>query len=152
MVAMGGRIAEEMTFGNDKVTTGASSDIKMATDVARRMITEWGMSDKLGFLSYATQDEGYLGSHTTPKSYSGTTAQLIDDEVKSLIDICYKDATLLLKKKKKHLISLAENLLERETLTGDEIRIVLEGGTLPPIEDTIHNETPSVSGVPSTHS
>lgn len=153
MVAMGGRIAEEMTFGYDKVTTGASSDIKMATDVARRMITEWGMSDKLGFQSYAAQEEGYLGSHTTQKSYSGNTAQLIDEEVKQLIGKCYVDTEVLLKKKKKHLILLAENLLERETLSGEDIRIVLDGGILPPMEDGVpHGDTPPISSVPSTNS
>lgn len=130
-VAMGGRLAEELIFGPDKVTTGASSDIKMATNIARRMVNEWGMSDLLGFQSYISQDEGYLG-HTTAQSkgISEVTAQAVDEEVSKILDKCYAETKKLLKNKLKDLHKLAQVLLERETLTGEEIKIVLEGGVL----------------------
>ncbi|RZI45331.1 ATP-dependent zinc metalloprotease FtsH [Candidatus Finniella inopinata] len=131
-VAMGGRLAEELIFGYDKVTTGASSDIKMATNIARRMITEWGMSDRLGFQSYGAQDEGYMG-HTTAhaKMFSEATSQVVDEEVAKILDGCYQETKNLLQEQINSLHQLAQVLLERETLTGEEIRIVLEGGILP---------------------
>jgi cell division protease FtsH len=132
-VAMGGRIAEEMIFGPEKVTTGASSDIKMATDIAFRMITEWGMSKKLGFQTYGSQQgEVFLGySMGQNKTFSEATSKIIDEEVRSILDECYEIAKKLLEEKIDKLHILAKSLLERETLTGDEIRILLEGGTLP---------------------
>ncbi len=142
-VAMGGRLAEELIFGPDKVTTGASSDIKMATNIARRMITEWGMSDKLGFQAYGSQDEGYLG-HTMNqnKTISEETAQIVDQEVAKILDDCFKDTKKLLQEKIESLHKLAQVLLERETLSGEEIKIVLEGGTLPdPVPFTETNST-----------
>ena len=85
---MGGRVAEEMIFGAEKVTTGASSDIKQATDIARRMVTEWGMSDKLGPLTYSeNEQEVFLGhSVTTHKNVSEATAQTIDEEVRGIVE------------------------------------------------------------------
>jgi len=130
-VSMGGRLAEELIFGHDKVTTGASSDIKMATNIARRMITEWGMSDRLGFQSYGAQDDGYLGNRAAPKVLSESTSQIVDEEVAKILDACYQETKNLLKEKINSLHQLAQALLERETLTGEEIKIVLEGGTLP---------------------
>ena len=130
-VSMGGRLAEELIFGHDKVTTGASSDIKMATNIARRMITEWGMSDRLGFQSYGSQDDGYLGNAMAPKVLSEATSQIVDEEVAKILDACYQETKNLLKEKINSLHQLAQALLERETLTGEEIKIVLEGGTLP---------------------
>ncbi len=90
-VACGGRIAEEMIFGVDRITTGASSDIKMASDMSRRMVTEWGMSDKLGFLAYgADQQEVFLGhSVTQTKNVSDATARIIDEEVRRIVDTAY---------------------------------------------------------------
>ncbi|MCX7337979.1 MAG: ATP-dependent zinc metalloprotease FtsH [Alphaproteobacteria bacterium] len=141
IVAMGGRIAEEMVFGTDKVTTGASSDIKMATSIARRMVTEWGMSERLGFENFGSQqDDGFSGhSFGQQKTLSESTAQLVDEEVRSLLAKCYEQAESLLKAKSKDLHTLANAMLERETLSGDEIKILLEGGVLPEI-------TPSESG------
>ena len=132
-VAMGGRIAEEMIFGEDKVTTGASSDIKMASEYARRMITEWGMSDKLGFQAYGEQQqEVFLGQALTQrKQISERTAQLIDEEVQAVLDDCYKAATKLLTQKKAKLELLGKTLLEYETLSGDEIKVLLEEGKAP---------------------
>ena len=131
-VACGGRIAEDLIFGSDKITTGASSDIRMATDMARRMVTEWGMSDKLGFLAYAgDEQEVFLGrSVTQQKNVSDQTADLIDAEVRRIVDEAYTDAENLLKKHNDQLENLAQGLLEYETLNGEEIKIIVDGGTL----------------------
>ena len=131
-VACGGRIAEDIIFGEDKITTGASSDIRMATDMARRMVTEWGMSDKLGFLAYsADEQEVFLGrSVSQQKNVSDATASIIDGETRRIVDEAYNDATKILKKNSKELERLAQGLLEYETLNGDEIDIIVEGGTL----------------------
>ena len=131
-VACGGRIAEDLIFGEDKITTGASSDIRMATDMARRMVTEWGMSDKLGFLAYsADEQEVFLGrSVSQQKNMSDQTASIIDAETRRIVDEAYDDATKILKKHDNELERLAQGLLEYETLNGDEIKIIVEGGTL----------------------
>ena len=131
-VACGGRIAEDLIFGNDKITTGASSDIRMATDMARRMVTEWGMSDKLGFLAYsADEQEVFLGrSVSQQKNMADATASIIDNEVRRIVDEAYDAATKILKKNNVELERLAEGLLEYETLDGEEIKIIVEGGTL----------------------
>ena len=132
-VAMGGRIAEAMIFGEDSVTTGASSDIKMASEYARRMVTEWGMSDKLGFQAYGEQQqEVFLGqSLTQRKQISERTAQIIDEEVQAVLDDCYKAATKLLTQKKAKLELLGKTLLEHETLSGEDIRLLLDEGKAP---------------------
>jgi cell division protease FtsH len=131
-VACGGRIAEELIFGVDSVTTGASSDIRMATDMARRMVTEWGMSDKLGFLAYsADEQEVFLGrSVSQQKNMSDSTASIIDAEVRRIVDEAYDAANKILKKYNVELERLAQGLLEYETLDGEEIKIIVEGGTL----------------------
>ncbi len=128
-VAMGGRVSEELIFGRDKVTTGASSDISHATKMARQMVENWGMSDKMGPLAYGRDDTpnylghpGGFGSHMSDK-----TSQDIDDEVRKLVDEAYAYATKILKKNSKLLKSIAENLLEYETLTGKEIEALVEG-------------------------
>ena len=131
-VACGGRIAEELIFGEERVTTGASSDIRMATDMARRMVTEWGMSDKLGFLAYnADEQEVFLGrSVSQQKNVSDNTASVIDSEIRRIVDEAYTHATKILKDNNDQLERLAQGLLEYETLNGDEIQIIVEGGTL----------------------
>ena len=131
-VACGGRIAEELIFGEERVTTGASSDIRMATDMARRMVTEWGMSEKLGFLAYsADEQEVFLGrSVSQQKNMSDATASIIDGEVRRIVDDAYDVATKILKKHNNQLERLAQGLLEYETLNGEEIQIIVEGGTL----------------------
>jgi cell division protease FtsH len=131
-VACGGRIAEEMIFGAEKVTTGASSDIRMVSDVARRMVTEWGLSDKLGFLAYsADEQEVFLGrSVSQQKNMSDATASAIDSEVRQIVDSAYSDAAKQLKKYANELENVAQALLEYETLSGDEIKILAEGGTI----------------------
>jgi cell division protease FtsH len=129
---MGGRIAEELIFGKEKVTTGASSDIKMATDMSRRMVTEWGMSDKLGPLSYGENDqEVFLGhSVTTHKNVSEQTSKTIDEEVRLIVDTAYRRAMKTLTDHLDQLHMLAKGLLEFETLSGDEIHQLMRGETV----------------------
>ena len=128
-VAMGGRIAEELIFGPSKVTTGASSDISMATNIARKMVTEWGMSDKLGPLAYGeNEQEIFLGhSVTQKKNVSENTAQEIDKEIKKIVDESYKKARSIIKKNINQLHKLAKGLLHYETLTGEEIKDIIKG-------------------------
>ena len=128
-MAMGGRAAEEIIFGRDKVSTGAGGDIKGATDQARRMVTEWGMSDKLGMIAYGdNSQEVFLGhSVTQNKNVSEATAREIDAEIKSIIDSAYARAMVILTENLEELHRLARGLLEFETLSGDEIRTVLRG-------------------------
>jgi cell division protease FtsH len=129
IMAMGGRAAEELVFGPDKVSNGASGDIKMATDTARRMITEWGMSEKLGLVSYGDNgQEVFLGhSVTQNKNVSEATAREIDNEVRAFIDHAYAEAKRILTERREDLERLAKGLLEYETLSGDEIQQVLRG-------------------------
>ncbi len=128
-VAMGGRVAEEMIFGYDKVTSGASSDIQQATRLARNMVTKWGMSDKVGPLFHGNDsEEVFLGqSLVSRKEMSEDTANLIDAEVKIIVEAAHKRAADIIKKHKKQLEILARGLLEHETLTGDEIKDLLAG-------------------------
>ncbi|MBP2298047.1 ATP-dependent zinc metalloprotease FtsH [Azospirillum picis] len=128
-VAMGGRIAEELIFGKERVTTGASGDIKMATEMSRRMVTEWGMSDKLGPLLYGEPtQEVFLGhSVTQHKNMSDRTAQLVDEEIRRIVDEAYDRARTILTENIDQLHTLAKGLLEYETLSGDEINRLLRG-------------------------
>lgn len=128
-VAMGGRVAEELIFGKDRITTGASSDIKQATSIAKHMIIEWGMSEKLGFLSYAEDDGGVFLGHrmSQSKQISEKTSESIDSEVRALVDISYKKTFETLKSHMSDLKRIAEALLEYETLTGAELKLLLEG-------------------------
>jgi cell division protease FtsH len=128
-MAMGGRAAEEIIFGADKVSNGAAGDIKMATDQARRMVTEWGMSDKLGMIAYGdNSQEVFLGhSVTQNKNVSEVTAREIDAEIKDIIDHAYNRARTILTENIDELNRVARGLLEHETLSGDEIRTVLRG-------------------------
>ncbi|MGH7119730.1 MAG: ATP-dependent zinc metalloprotease FtsH [Acetobacteraceae bacterium] len=128
-MAMGGRAAEEIIFGAAKVSNGAAGDIKMATEQARRMVTEWGMSDRLGMILYGdNSQELFLGhSVTQHKNISEATAQEIDAEIKHLIDNAYAKARQILTENLEELHRLAHGLLEYETLSGDEIRTVLRG-------------------------
>ena len=128
-MAMGGRAAEEIIFGPDKVSNGAAGDIKMATDQARRMITEWGMSDKLGMIAYGdNSQEVFLGhSVTQSKNVSEETARQIDNEIKAVISRAYEKARRILSENVEELHRLASGLLEYETLSGDELRTILRG-------------------------
>ncbi|GEO39228.1 cell division protease FtsH [Skermanella aerolata] len=128
-VAMGGRVAEELIFGIDRVTTGASSDIKMATDISRRMVTEWGMSEKLGPLLYGEpSQEVFLGhSVTQHKNMSDATAAQVDAEVRRIVDDAYGTARKVLTENLDQLHTLGKGLLEYETLSGEEINALLRG-------------------------
>ncbi len=130
-VSMGGRVAEEIIFGHDKVSSGASSDIQYATNLARNMVTQWGMSDKLGPLQYEEQSEGYLGMGAAQRTFrSGNTNELIDSEIKSLVEGAHQRATDILKTNEAQLHLLAQALLEYETLTGEDINALLENGKI----------------------
>jgi cell division protease FtsH len=131
-VSMGGRVAEELIFGYDKVSSGASSDISYATGLARDMVTRWGMSDALGPLQYAEADEEvFLGySMNRQKNMSNETAQAIDKEIRRIVEQGYERAKTVLTEQNAQLELLARALLEYETLSGDEIKIVLDGGTI----------------------
>jgi cell division protease FtsH len=149
-VAMGGRIAEEIIFGAQKVTTGASSDIRMATDIARRMVTEWGMSEKLGPLRYAgDQEEVFLGhSVSQTKTMSNDTANVVDSEVRRIVEEAYTRATHTLTTKLADLHTLAKALLEYELLSGDEIKTLLRGEPILRDADMDNDTTPPQSSVP----
>jgi cell division protease FtsH len=149
-IMMGGRIAEEMIFGKDKVTSGAQSDIEQATRLARMMVTRWGFSDELGTVAYGeNQEEVFLGmSMGRQQNVSEATAQTIDKEVRRLVEQGLEDARRILTEKRDQLESLAKGLLEYETLSGDEIRDLLNGK--PPVRDLGEPVTPSRgSPVPS---
>ena len=151
-VAMGGRIAEELIFGPSKVTTGASSDISMATNIARKMVTEWGMSDKLGPLAYGeNEQEIFLGhSVTQKKNVSENTAQEIDKEIKKIVDESYKKARSIIKKNINQLHKLAKGLLHYETLTGEEIKDIIKGKKIKKsITEKTKNKNKSLSPVPT---
>ncbi len=129
IMAMGGRAAEELVFGPDKVSNGASGDIKMATDTTRRMVTEWGMSEKLGMVSYVESGQEVFLGHSMggAKNVSEATAREIDNEVRRIIDHAYAEAKRILTERSEDLERLAQGLLEYETLSGDEIQMVLKG-------------------------
>ena len=128
-IMMGGRVAEELIFGKDKITSGASSDIQAATGLARNMVTRWGYSDKLGLVSYGdNQEEVFLGhSVSRTQNVSEATANIIDAEVKRLVQAGYAEAKRILTEKLADLHTLAKALLEYETLSGDEIIGALKG-------------------------
>ena len=128
-IMMGGRVAEEIKFGKDNITSGAASDIEQATKLARAMVTQWGFSDQLGHVAYGeNQQEVFLGhSVAQQKNVSEETAQIIDAEVRRLIEEAHDTARKVLTRKKKDWIALAEGLLEYETLSGNEIKQLLAG-------------------------
>lgn len=129
IICMGGRVSEELKFGYDKVTSGASGDIAAATNLARSMVTEWGMSDVLGPVLYAeNSNEVFLGRAVTQnKNMSEDTARLVDAEIKRLLTEAHDGAADILKKYNNELEVLAKALIEYETLSGDEIRDVIAG-------------------------
>ncbi len=126
----GGRIAEEMVLGRDGITTGASNDIEQATRLARNMVTKWGLSEKLGPLKYDEDDaEVFLGmsAGTKTKAISADTARLIDEEVRRIIDQCYNQAENILKTNEDKLHTMADALMEYETLSSDQIDDIMAG-------------------------
>jgi cell division protease FtsH len=133
----GGRVAEEIIFGKDAVTTGASNDIERATEIARNMVTKWGLSEKLGPLTYS-EDEGevFLGrSVTQTKQMSDGTAKTIDEEVRKIIDQAYSVATEILKKQNKRLHNMADALMKYETIEQSQITEIMNDKEPSPPDD-----------------
>jgi cell division protease FtsH len=128
-IMMAGRVSEELIFGKEKITSGASSDIQAATGLARNMVTRWGYSDKLGLVAYGdNQEEVFLGhSVSRTQNVSEETANIIDAEVKRLVQTGYDEAKRILTERLEDLHTLAKALLEYETLSGDEIVNALKG-------------------------
>ena len=149
-IMMGGRVAEELVFGAEKVTTGASGDIEQATKLARVMVTRWGLSEELGTVAYGeNQEEVFLGySVSRQQNISEATIQKIDAEIRRLVEAGYAEATKILTEKRADLETLAKGLLEFETLSGDEIKDLL-AGKRPVRESVIEPATPRSSAVPS---
>ena len=133
----GGRLAEELIFGHEKVTTGASNDIMRATNLARNMVTKWGMSDELGPLMYGDEEEElFLGrSITQHKTVSAETARRIDAEVRALIDRCYQRAKSILVEHNEKLHVMAEALMKYETIDSGQIDAIMAGRDVPPPGD-----------------
>jgi cell division protease FtsH len=149
-VLMGGRVSEEIIFGKDKVTSGAQSDIEQATKLARAMVTRWGFSDELGTVMYGeNQEEVFLGySMGRQQNISEATSQKIDAEVRRLVEMGLADARRIITEKRQDLETLAQGLLEYETLSGDEIMGLLKGR--PPVRETSDDTPPPrTSPVPS---
>jgi cell division protease FtsH len=146
-IAMGGRVAEEIIFGHDKVSSGASSDIKYVTALARAMVTEWGMSEKLGPLFYGSDNQDL---YAAPQSKaSPETAALIDNEVRDIVESAHKKAREILTEHIDQLHLLAKNLLEYETLSGADIKALLNGE---PLERNTGDGGPKIASKPSVPS
>ncbi len=149
-VMMGGRVAEEQIFGYDKVTSGASSDISQATKLARSMVTQWGMSDKMGPLAYGDNEtEIFLGhSIAQTQNMSEETVKLIDSEIRRFVDDAYEFTRKVLREKSADLETIAQALIEYETLTGDELRALLDGEDIQRDQDP--DDEPAVVRTPQT--
>lgn len=146
-VAMGGRVAEEIIFGHERITTGASSDIKMATSLARRMVTQWGMSAEIGPVLVGDEREEVFLGHSLghDKRNSETISNKIDSEIRKLVDEGYDTARKILTEHLDKLHILAKNLLEFETLTGEEIKGIMEGKLVMREDETIINKSDAPS-------
>ena len=145
----GGRIAEEMTLGKEGVTTGASNDIQRATEMARNMVTKWGLSDELGPLLYSEDDgEVFLGrsAASQAKTVSGETAVAIDKEVRNIIDGCYAKAEQMLEENRSLLELMKDALIEYETIDSEQIDEIMEGKKPRPPADWSDSDEDSSSG------
>jgi cell division protease FtsH len=133
-MAYGGRVAEQLVFGPEKVTTGAAQDIQQATNIARRMVTQFGMSEVIGPIAVGDREqEIFLGREVVQRrEISDRTAQLVDEEVRAILTHAYSDATRILTERRAALDRLAAALLERETLEREQVEMVIAGQTLPP--------------------
>ena len=150
-MTMAGKAAEILKWGEEDVSNGPSGDIQQASSLARAMVMRWGMSDKIGDIDYQAAHEGYAGGNIGGFSISTKTKELIEQEVKKLIDDGYAQALSILKKKKKEFERLAQGLLEYETLTGDEINKIIKGQKLSSDDEDNKKETkPSLAAVPKT--
>ena len=150
-MTFGGRVAEQIAYGKEHLNTGASSDITQATNIARSMVTEWGMSEKLGPLLYSeNQQEVFLGhSIGQQKNISDDTARLIDEEVRRIVIDGEKKAWEVLEANKDKLFAVADALMEFETITGEETMLVMNGGRIERKEDD-EDTGPIGSAVPAT--
>ena len=153
-MAMGGKVAEEIIFGPDNVTSGASSDIQQITKIARAMVTQFGMSNELGNIDFINEQQTYLGPSTGNIQAGPETQEKIDSEIRRIVDEGYETAKKILTKNKKKLDNLANGLLEYETLTGNEITKVMNGESLDKSEDIDdiddNDNTPSLIAVPKS--
>lgn len=152
-VAMGGRVAEELVFGYDQVSSGASSDIQYATKLSRAMVAEWGLSDALGPVHYAAESaEPFLGQTygTRAGNVSSETIKLIDDEVKRIVEEAHRQATKILTDFRNELDIVAHALLEYETLSGDEIKALINGETIHRPDPLATAAAPIKSSLPSS--
>jgi len=149
-ILMGGRVAEELIFGREKVTSGAASDIEQATKLARAMVTRLGFSDELGTVAYGeNQDEVFLGYQVArQQNVSEETNRKIDAEIKRLVEEGYAEAQRILTERRAEMELLSKGLLEFETLTGDEIKDLL-AGKRPSRESVIEPAVPRSSAVPT---
>jgi cell division protease FtsH len=147
----GGRVAEEMVFGSSKITTGAGNDIERATSLARRMVTQFGMSDAIGPMSVGDQQhEIFLGRELSQRrDVSEQTARLVDSEVKRILDSAYASAERVLTRNRGLLDEIANALLERETLDADDIRLLERGDPLPPLPAPEGPATPALGPGPA---
>ncbi|MCB1391279.1 MAG: cell division protein FtsH, partial [Rhodobacteraceae bacterium] len=150
-MAMGGKVAEELIFGKENVTSGAASDIQQVSRIARAMVTQFGFSDALGHIDYANEQQSYLGNYSGGSNASEATHEKIDEEVRKIVDEGYQTAKRILTEHADELENLAQGLLEYETLTGSEITRVMRGeGPGRDEEDTPSSGVPSVSSIPKT--
>jgi cell division protease FtsH len=152
-MAMGGKVAEELKFGPDNVTSGATSDIQQVSKIARAMVTQFGFADELGHVDYANEQQSYLGNYGGGTNHSQATQQIIDKKVKELVDEGYETAKRILIEKNDEWENLAQGLLEYETLTGKEIMKVMKGEPLnrdDDEDDTPASGKPSLTAIPKT--
>ncbi|WP_108483077.1 ATP-dependent zinc metalloprotease FtsH [Oceaniglobus ichthyenteri] len=153
-MAMGGRVAEELVFGKENVTSGAASDIQQVSKIARAMVTQFGYSEELGYVDYANEQQSHLGSYGGGTNHSAEYQRIIDEKVKEIIDTGYETAKRILTEKRDDLERLAQGLLEYETLTGAEIMKVVNGEPLNRGDDNDNRpdqgNTPSLTAVPKT--
>jgi cell division protease FtsH len=152
-MAMGGRVAEELKFGKENVTSGAASDIQQASKIARAMVTQFGFFEELGMVDYANEQQSYLGAYGGGTNHSEEMQKRIDGKVKEIIDEGYETARRILTEKHDEWERLAQGLLEYETLTGSEIRRVMNGEVLnrsDDADDTPPSSGSSVTAIPKT--
>ncbi|MBM1221540.1 ATP-dependent zinc metalloprotease FtsH [Ponticoccus sp. SC2-23] len=154
-MAMGGKVAEELKFGRENVTSGATSDIQQVSKIARAMVTQFGYDPDLGHVDYANEQQSYLGNYGGGTNHSPETQKIIDQKVKQLIDEGYETAKRILTEHEEEWERLAQGLLEYETLTGSEITKVINGEPLnrgDDGDDTSTNQGPgaSVTSIPKT--
>jgi cell division protease FtsH len=148
-VAMGGRVAEEIIFGEENITTGASQDIKQATEIAKKMIIRWGMSETLGFRSFYDSEGYYMEASD---QISQKTSESIDAEIKNLLDSAYREVKEIVTTNRDKLEAIATKLIKRETLTGDEVKKIISGEYVdddPPEEEEDIASEFSLGGLPN---